>query len=241
MKKAILLICFGNKNINIQLDKLEKNIKIEFYEYDIYKCFTSDFFIKKYGYSIKEVLNNIFNIGYEEIIFQPLFTIDGKEYEKAIFYINKWKEKFKTIKVSRPLLYSEEDFKMLYNFIKKYYTTNVLYICHGTDNKSSYNYKKLFDMFKNESIFFANLESKPYIENIIKDLKNKKITSICIKPFLLFNGKHIEQDIAGNNYNSVKNILLKNNIEVKLDLKPLLQYDEVIKIFINHLMESNII
>ena len=168
MKKAILLICFGNKNINIQLDKLEKNLKIKFYEYDIYKCFISDFFIKKYGYGIEEVLNNIFKSGYDEIVCQPLFTINGIEYEKAIFYINKWKEKFKTIKVSRPLLYSEEDFKMIYNFIKKYYISNILYICHGTDNKSNYNYKKLFNMFKNENIFFANLESTPYIEDIIK-------------------------------------------------------------------------
>lgn len=234
MKKAILIICFGNNNINNQLENFKRKLKENFNDYKIYICFTSVFFIKKYGYSIEEVLNNIYIKKYNELICIPLFTVCGNEYEKAIFYIYNYKEKFKNIKLANPLLYNEEDFLQIYNFIKKYYKENTLYICHGVDNKSNDKYKKLFNMFEKENIFFSNLESSPTIHTTIKNIKEKNINSICIKPFLLFKGKHIEKDISYN----IKNILLENNIFVKLDLKPLIQYNEIINIFIKHLIES---
>ena len=129
------------------------------------------------------------------------------------------------------MLYSNKDFTYICNFIKKQYNENLVYICHGTDDKSNYKYKKLFNMFKNENIFFANLESKPYIEDTVNILKQKNINNVCIKPFLLFDGKHIQKDISYH----IKNKLIENNIDVSLSLKPLLQYDEIIDMFIKHL------
>ncbi|MBS5793295.1 MAG: sirohydrochlorin cobaltochelatase [Lachnospirales bacterium] len=234
MKKAILLICFGNKNINKELLKLKEKISINFYNYDIYICFTSDFFIKKYGYNIYEVLENLYKETYEEILCFPIFTIDGIEYEKVLLCMQEYKIKFKIIKISNPLLYSKDDFFYIYEFIKSNYKENLIYICHGTDDKSNYKYKKLFNMFKDENIFFANLENTPYIEDTIKLLIKNNINNICIKPFLLFNGKHIQNDILYN----IKDKLIENNIKVSLNLTPLLQYDEIVDIFIKHLIES---
>ncbi|WP_250277625.1 sirohydrochlorin cobaltochelatase [[Clostridium] colinum] len=234
MKKAVILICFGSKNIDLQLEKLKKKIIKNFYGYSIYICFTSNFFIKKYGYGIDEILNNIYINNYEKIICLPIFTIDGIEYEKALTYINNYKGKIKSIKISKPLLYYEENFIDIYSYINGINKQNVLYICHGTDDKSNYKYKKLFSMFKEKNIFFSNLENEPYIETTIKIIKEKNINNLYVKPFLLFNGKHIEKDIAYN----IKNVLLQNNINIILDLKPLLQYDEIVDIFIKNLIKS---
>ncbi|WP_317368679.1 sirohydrochlorin cobaltochelatase [uncultured Tyzzerella sp.] len=235
MKKAILIICFGNKNVDEEVKKLKEKIVKSFYNYDIYVCFTSSFFIKKYGYNLYDILDNLYTQGYEDILCLSLFTIDGIEYEKTLFCINKYKTKFKRIKISSPLLHNETGFFDIYNFIKNNYDDdNLIYICHGTDDKSDYKYKKLFSMFKDENLFFANLESIPYIEDTIKILNKKNINSVCIKPFLLFNGKHIQKDISYN----IKNKLIDNNINVTLRLKPLLQYDEIVDIFIKRLMES---
>ncbi len=225
MKKAILLVCFGNKNIEEQLKKLKYKINIYFKYYDIYICFTSKFFIKKYGYDISKVLIDIKNKKYSEILCLPIFTIDGIEYSNI--------KKFQNIKIAKPLLYSDEDFQLVYNFIKTKYNQNTIYICHGTEAKSNEKYKRLFNMFKDKNIFFANLESSPYIEDTIKILKIKNIKNICVKPFLLFEGKHIQNDIAY----TIKYKLLESGINVTLDLKPLLQYEEIINIFIKHLKE----
>ena len=110
MKKAILLVCFGNKNIEEQLKKLKYKINIYFKYYDIYICFTSKFFINKYGYDISKVLIDIKNKKYSEILCLPIFTIDGIEYSNI--------KKFENIKIAKPLLYSDEDFQLVYNFIK---------------------------------------------------------------------------------------------------------------------------
>ena len=229
MKRAILIICFGGKDIEIQLDKLKSKLNNK---YDIYYAFTSRFFIKKYGYDIEQVLDKLYDKNYEELICMPLFVIDGLEYEKAICYISKYKEKFKKIKVTDALI--SKNIQEVYNFIKNLYTNNLLFICHGTDDKSNDKYKKLFSMFKDKNIFFANIESKPYIEDTIKILKDKNIQETMLIPFLLFNGKHIEKDIKCN----IKNKLILNNINVKESLEPHLQYDEIIDIFIKKLTDS---
>lgn len=233
MKNVILLICFGNKNINSQIEKLKQNINKSFKAYDIYICFTSSFFIKKYGYSIEQILKKIYLYGYKDVICLPIFTIDGIEYEKAVTYINQYKNKFNKIAFAKPLLYYDEDFNIIYNYINNT-DKNVLYICHGTDDKANEKYKKLFNMFKNQNIFFANLESEPYIEDVLKILIKKQINEICLKPFLLFKGKHIQTDIAQN----IKNKLLKSGIKVTLNLTPLLQQQIIIDLFINHLQKE---
>lgn len=229
MKKAILIVCFGGKDIEIQINKLRNKLNTE---YNIYYAFTSSFFIKKYGYNIEEILNTIYCKNYEELICMPLFVIDGLEYEKVVFYINKYKEKFKKIKITEALL--NGNMQDIYNFIKSLYTENLLFICHGTDDKSNAKYQKLFSMFKNENVFFANIESKPYIEDTMKVLKERNVQEIKLIPFLLFKGKHIEKDIKY----TIKNKLILNNINVKEDLKPLLQYDEIINIFIKKMINS---
>lgn len=233
MKNVILLICFGNKNINSQIEKLRQNINKSFKAYDIYICFTSSFFIKKYGYSIEQILKKFYLYGYKNVICLPIFTIDGIEYEKAVTYVNQYKNKFHKIVFAKPLLYYDEDFNIIYNYINNT-GKNVLYICHGTEDKANEKYKKLFNMFKNQNIFFANLESEPYIEDVLKILIKKQINEICLKPFLLFKGKHIQTDIAQN----IKNKLLKSGIKVTLNLTPLLQQQIIIDLFINHLQKE---
>lgn len=234
MKNAILLICFGNKNINIEIKKLKQNIYKNFKAYDIYICFTSNFFIKKYGYNIEEILQKIYLYGYKNIICLPIFTIDGTEYEKAIKYVNQYKNKFDKISVAKPLLYDDNDFNIIYNYIKNNNNKNILYVCHGTENKANEKYKKLFNMFKNKNIFFVNLESPPYIEDVLKILIQQQIKQICLKPFLLFKGKHIQKDIAQN----IKNKLEQSGLNVDLDLTPLLQQQQIIDLFISHLKKE---
>lgn len=234
MKDVILLICFGNKNINIQIEKLRQNINKNFKAYDIYICFTSSFFINKYGYSIQEILGKICSYGYKNIICLPIFTIDGIEYEKAIKCIKKYENQFDKIAIAKPLLYDDDDFNIIYNYIKNNKDENVLYICHGTEDKANEKYKKLFNMFKNQNIFFANLESQPYIEDVLKILVKKQIKQIYLKPFLLFKGKHIQKDIAQN----IKNKLQQKDINVSLNLTPLLQQQQIIDLFIKHLKKE---
>lgn len=233
MKKAILLVCFGNRNIEEQIEKLITTLKQKF-DYNIYICFTSKFFKKNSKYDIDKIFNTLYVKKYDEILCLPMFILDGIEYNNFLAYVNNYKNNFKKVKVAKPLLYDDNDFNFIYNFIKNNYKENLIYICHGTDCENNYKYEKLFNMFKNENIFFSNLESYPYIEDTIKILKEKNINKIYLKPFLLFSGKHIKQDISIY----IKNKIIENNIKVELDLKPLLQYDEIINIFLNHLIEG---
>ena len=101
MKKAILVVSFGTSYLDTlekTIEKAEKQIRDNFSEYDIYRAFTSHKIIKKLKekYEIfietpEEMIEKLYEDGYEEIIMQPLHMIPGEEF----IYINKIAEAFK--------------------------------------------------------------------------------------------------------------------------------------------------
>lgn len=236
MKIAFLLICFGNRNIEKYIKKIQENLNIK--QEDIFYSFTSKYFNAKYGYSIEQTLDEIYIKGYNEVIAQPIFTVDGIEYEKAKESLKANVEKFEKIRIGKPLLSDDIDFKEITKFIKDMSLENTVYICHGTDKKANESYEKVFKDLEKQGIFFANLESNPYIDDLIPVLKQKNIDKVSLKAFLLFKGKHIEKDILGEKDNSINNILLKNKINVVEDDRCLLDYENILDIFKRHIMES---
>ncbi len=237
MKKAILLICFGNRNIDKYINRIKENLLKDFDDIEVFYSFVSKYFIFKYGFSILDTLNHIYEKGITEVIAQPLFTVDGKEFEKAKTILLENKDKFKSIRLGKPLLSSSEDIENIKNFIENNSKTNTLYICHGTEKETNQMYKQIFENIKDD-IYFANLESNPYLEDTLIKIKNNNITEIDLKCFLLFKGKHIEKDILGEDEKSIKNRILKENISLNLDDSCLLDYDYIINMFKNHIKNS---
>ncbi|MDU4326816.1 MAG: sirohydrochlorin cobaltochelatase, partial [Clostridium celatum] len=101
MKKAILVVSFGTSYIDtlkVTIEKAENQIRDYFNDYDTYRAFTSHKIIKKlkekYEMFIdtpEEMLEKLYEQGYDEVIMQPLHIIPGEEF----IYINKIGELYK--------------------------------------------------------------------------------------------------------------------------------------------------
>lgn len=233
MKNVILLVCFGNNNIDNQLTLFSSLLKKSFPDYHIQTCFTSNFFAKKYNNNVETIMDFLTKKKCENLICVPLFIINGVEYKKSISIIKMYIDNFKYLKICNPLLHEYNDFYYIQNFILNYCKNPTLYICHGSDDLANNSFYKLFSSLRHKNIYFANLENNPYIEDVINDIKH--FQSLTLKPFLLFEGKHIKNDIAGSE-NSILTLLKNNNINVTLNLTPLMQYEEILLLFKKHIL-----
>ncbi|MBS4958468.1 sirohydrochlorin cobaltochelatase [Clostridium sp.] len=256
MKKAILVVSFGTSYLDTlekTIEKAEKQIRDKFSEYDIYRAFTSHMIIKKLKekYEIfvdtpEEILEKLYEAGYEEVIMQPLHMIPGEEF----IYINKiaevFKEKFEVLKVGRPIFYYQgieelpQDYSLFIEATKELYEENnaVVLMGHGTAHPSNSVYGCLQAVFEDEgyeNVFVTTVEGYPNFENVISRLKRKNISEVTIAPLMVVAGDHARNDMASDDEDSLKSVLEAEGIKVNVHLKGLGENEKFNELYINRI------
>lgn len=256
MKKAILVVSFGTSYLDTlekTIEKAEKQIRDTFSEYDIYRAFTSHKIIKKLQekYEIfidipEEMLEKLYESGYEEIIIQPLHMIPGEEF----IYINKisevFKEKFKVLKVGRPIFYYQgieelpQDYSLFIEATKELYEENnaVVLMGHGTAHPANSVYGCLQAVFEDEgyeNVFVTTVEGYPNFENVISRVKRKNIREVTLAPLMVVAGDHARNDMASDDKESLKSMLEAEGIKVNVYMKGLGENERFNKLYINRI------
>ncbi|MEN8075950.1 sirohydrochlorin cobaltochelatase [Clostridioides difficile] len=256
MKKAILVISFGTSyldTLNESIEKAENQIRNHFDEYDIYRAFTSHKIIKKLKekYEIfvdtpEEVLEKLYDNGYEEIIMQPLHIIPGEEY----IYINKigeaFKDKFKILKIGRPIFYYQgidelpQDYSLFIEATKDLYENNdaVVLMGHGTSHPANSVYGCLQSVFEDEgyeNVFIGTVEGYPNFGTVIKRLKRRNITEVTVAPLMVVAGDHARNDMASDEEDSWKSMLEAEGIKVNVHMKGLGENEKFNELYINRI------
>ena len=256
MKKAILVVSFGTSYLDTlekTIEKAEKQIRDKFSEYDIYRAFTSHMIIKKLKekYEIfvdtpEEILEKLYEAGYEEVIMQPLHMIPGEEF----IYINKiaevFKEKFEVLKVGRPIFYYQgieelpQDYSLFIEATKELYEENsaVVLMGHGTAHPANSVYGCLQAVFEDEgyeNVFVTTVEGYPNFENVIRRLKRKNISEVTIAPLMVVAGDHARNDMASDDEDSLKSMLEAEGIKVDVHLKGLGENEKFNELYINRI------
>lgn len=256
MKKAILVVSFGTsylETLEKTIEKAEKQIRDNFSEYDIYRAFTSHKIIKKLKekYEIfietpEEMLEKLYENGYEEIIMQPLHMIPGEEF----IYINKiadsFKEKFEILKVGRPIFYYQgieelpQDYSLFIEATKELYEENnaVVLMGHGTAHPANSVYGCLQAVFEDEgyeNVFVTTVEGYPNFENVIKRLRRRNISEVTIAPLMVVAGDHARNDMASDEDESLKSMLEAEGIKVNVHMKGLGESEKFNQLYINRI------
>ncbi|MCR3757693.1 sirohydrochlorin cobaltochelatase [Clostridium felsineum] len=260
MKKAILVISFGTTYENtrkLTIDKIEEKIRNEFKDYEIRRAFTS--------YKIIEVLKKRDNIivdtpdtaleklkqdGYEEIIIQPLHIIPGSEYEFVKRIVEKYSEEFKKIKLGRPVLYYKgmpenfpDDYAIMIDSIKDIIPKEKLVILmgHGSNHSSNACYSCLQLVLRDRGFhnaFIANVEGYPNIDDVLGYVKGYSSKEVTLIPLMLVAGNHALIDMAGEDEDSFKNVLIKHGFEVTPYMHGLGEIEKFQQIYIEHIKDT---
>ena len=256
MKKAILVVSFGTSHLDtlrVTIEKAENQIRDHFNDYDIYRAFTSHKIIRKlrekYEMFIdtpEEVMAKLYEDDYEDVIIQPLHIIPGEEY----IYINKigeaYKDKFRSVKMGRPIFYYQgienlpQDYSLFIEATKKLYEENnaVVYVGHGTAHSANAVYGCLQTVFEDEgyeNVFVGTVEGYPNFEAVLKRLKRKNIDEVTLATLMVVAGDHAKNDMASDEEGSWKSMLEKEGIKVNIYLKGLGENERFNQLYINRI------
>jgi sirohydrochlorin cobaltochelatase len=261
-KKAILVISFGTTYENtrkLTIEKIEKLIEENYKDYEIRRAFTAHGVIKKLASKYQmhvdtpeEALNRLKEEGFSQIIVQPLHLIPGLEYDYVRNVIDSFSKEdcFESIKLGRPLLYfkgEEEDIPDDYTLMIEALENQVprdeavVFMGHGTHHPANSTYSCLQTVFWDNDfhkVFIGTIDGYPTLDHVIKKLKKNNITKLTLMPLLLVAGDHAQNDMAGEEEDSWKNILQREGFEVDIYLHGLGENLNIQKLYLEHLEDA---
>ena len=253
MKKAILVVSFGTsylEPLKNSIENVENKIRNQFKDYDVYRAFTSHMIIKKleivHGLIVEkpeELLERLYIEGYEEVIIQPLHIIPGEEFSYIKNIEVYFKDKFKSIKVGRPIFYYQgieglpEDYSLFIKSIKGIIEGEeaVVMMGHGTVHPSNAVYGALQSVLNDEgykNVFVGTVKGYPNFTSVLNKIKKRGIKKVLLMPLMLVAGNHAINDMTSEKDNSWKSMLEAERIEVKLWSKGLGEVDEFAQLYI---------
>jgi sirohydrochlorin cobaltochelatase len=219
-------------------------------------------------FSVKGALATIADLqddGFTTIVVQPGHISLGEEYLDLVSYINglnaittiKDKNRpFVKLAVSRPALGTmgakhpyiddiNQVAKSLAGDIRKAGETHsaLLYMGHGNEFfPSSGAYLQFVEvmngLYAETKTYIATVEGFPTLETVIRQLKNDKITKVLLKPLMTVAGDHSLNDMAGDEPDSMKSVLVRNGFQVTTVTEGLGEQDGFADVFVDHLAET---
>ncbi len=119
----------------------------------------------------------------------------------------------------------------------------LVYMGHGNDYfPSGGGYLQFADTMNTLSrtvkTYIGTVEGFPSLDNVIAKLKKDKINKIILKPFMTVAGDHAMNDMAGDEEDSWKTILVKEGFEVIPVMQGLGEIDSFANVFSEHLAET---
>lgn len=253
-KQGVILLTFGTSKIDgyeKSLRSICEDVKLEFNDCRVELVFTSNILrgllLQQYGiniFSLEDCFKSFRKENINEVIIQPLNIFVGKEDERLVNKINLAIENqyFSKITIGNPLLpYNKNQFlESLLKVINEEEDEDTLWILMGHGSKKGNNevYLQLQKEIINlgyHNIIIGTLEGEPSIHNMIKQIKKTGRKKLKLMPLLLTLGSHVIKDMIGENKNSWKSILQKENFEVFIIKKALGEHKCFREIYLHNL------
>lgn len=259
-KKALLVVSFGVSypdTRKLTIEACEDRIRGEFRDHDFFRAWTSRMIIKKVkeeeNLEIKfpdEIIEEIYQAGYKELLVQSLHIINGEEYDKIRDVCSLYEGKFDKLVLGRPLLSKPDDYDQLAKIVEKMVVENLgekpedgevlVLMGHGTDHISHPAYVGLEHRvrMKGLPVYIGTVEGYPDIDTVIAQLKMSGVVKVHLRPLLLVSGVHAKTDMAGDCEGSWKNRLESAGFEVITHLEGLGQRRDIQDMFLRNLKEE---
>ncbi len=198
-------------------------------------------------YSIEEALDEAFKKGYKNLEIQSLHVAPAEEYMKINRLIARSMERnpkrFNSVYFGHPLLMSEKDLEKAVNAVinslpkERKNDEAVVFMGHGNNRGTGDILLKAVNTQMQDTdklIWLANVEGALPFDRLLPILKEKNIKKVWLKPFMIVAGDHAKNDMAGDEDDSWKSILLKNGFEVECIIEGMGHDKGIQDIYIEH-------
>lgn len=257
-KKAILLVAFGTSVPEAQpaLRNIDEEVRKAFPKTEVRWAYTAKIIRKKLlkeeGRRIDspaEALAKLGEEGFSHVAVQSLHTIPGEEFHalsRIIRAFHNMPKGTQKVTLGTPLLTSHEDMQRATDALFSIFPKErkpceaVVLMGHGTHHAGNIYYPGLQHYLsrKDTNVFVGTVEGYPSLDDIIAELRAKKITNVWLMPLMSVAGDHARNDMAGPEEDSWASVLKKEGVTVRCTLKGTAEYDSIVARWIAHLQSA---
>ena len=261
-KDAILVMSFGTTFPETRAKTIEatvKQIQAAHPNTKVVLAFTSHIIIDRVkaneGISIptpEEALKQLKAEGYNRVALTSLDIIPGMEYNYKTAVYDIYKTQFKKMTMGTPLMYwmgqegQRDDVEATMKAIGSQMPQlgkddAVLIMAHGTPDPANAYYSvmqdRLNDLYGGKVLIYT-VEGKPNFEDVIAKLKADNIKNVTLMPFMMVAGDHANNDMAGDEEDSHKSLLIKEGFNVKTYIHGIGENQNIRQLFVDRANES---
>lgn len=257
-KKALVVVSFGTtfeESRTLDVEAVENALQKAFPDRDFKRAFTSKIVMKRMleneGIAVDDletVLAKLEKAGYNDVLIQSTHLTPGEEYaNKIMTMVHNFKGKFAKLAVGRPLMADDKD----YNLVAIALQTRmpvlakdemVVFMGHGSPRMHNPSYNMLENTFKKLGIpaIIGVVEETdhPNFEDMLAELKAKKVKKVVLIPLMLVCGDHANNDMAGDEEDSWLNMLKQEGYQVRYQLDGIGRNIAIQNIYVMHAMEA---
>lgn len=261
-KDAILIMSFGTTFPETRAKTIEatvKQIQAAHPDTKVVLAFTSHIIIDRVkaneGITIptpEQALEQLKAEGYNRVALTSLDIIPGIEYKYKTAVFDVYKTQFKKMTIGTPLMYwmgqenqrddVETTMKALGSQLPQLGKDDaVLIMAHGTPDPANAYYAVMQDRLNdlyNGKVLIYTVEGHPNLENVIAQLKADNVKNVTMMPFMMVAGDHATNDMAGDEEDSHKSILIKEGFNVKTYLHGLGENENIRQLFVDRADET---
>lgn len=215
---GILLVHYGTQNDNSRaatVDLLNRQVAETFSHCKVVEAYAAPTVIKalaKRGIrklTIAQALDSIQTLGCKRLVVQSTMLLDGVMTDLLRKAVDKVSNRFSTVSVARPLLYSVDDCRQLTSMIAAHLSgmkhmnatkAQVVLVGHGSDSPANAMYSQIDYLLKDEgrrNWHVGTIEGYPTIGAVERQLAKSEQKNVVLVPLLYIAGNHQRDDIDG--------------------------------------------
>ncbi len=253
----LLVVSFGtsfNDSRRLTIGAIEQELADMFPELSVRRAFTSQIIIDHVAKRDGEIIDNVHDAleralanGVRTLIVQPTHLMDGFEYNDLKDELAEYADAFEQIVLGKPLLGIDRDFDMVAEAIvdaTAAYDDGETAIClmgHGTEADSNGVYAKMQTILSEagcEHYYIGTVEAEPGVEDVLEMVKAGGYRRVVLRPLMIVAGDHANNDMAGDDEDSWKNVFESEGYEVVCVVEGLGQLPMVRRLIADHAAEA---
>ena len=253
-KRAIVVTSFGtsyNENRAKTIEAIERQAVEGFPDWDIRRAFTSRMIIKKIlerdgeriDY-ISDAMERLVSEGYGQVVVQPTHIMNGTEYDDVVRIVSEHCGNIPTLRMGKPLLTTVEDYDELVealerSLLKEVADDEILVLMgHGSEHYANATYSQLqikLWLAGHDDVFVTTVEGYPEFDDTVRLMEGCDKRKVVLFPLMVVAGDHANNDMAGDEEDSLKSVLESQGYEVRCIVRGMGEYPEFRELFMDHI------
>lgn len=253
-KRAILVASFGtsyNDNRAKTIGAIEDLVRERYPDWDVRRAFTSKMIIRKLKERDGEVVDYVTDAmdklsseGYETVVVQPTHVMNGMEYDDVVRIVSEHVGNIPVLRMGKPLLTTSEDYDELVGAIDSALVPMLgegealVLMGHGSEHYANATYSQLqlkLWLSGHDNVFVTTVEGYPGFEDTIELMRRAGVGKALLFPLMVVAGDHANNDMAGDEDDSLKSVLEAEGIQVRCMVKGMGEFPEFRELFLDHI------